>query len=136
MTERKTIGRLVLQIALGIFFVVSGVWALQGKSTNEIALAVHKVLTGDAASIVAIAFGVVEVIAGAFLILRLFINIASTLDKTLMLIIAIAWICAIVLLDVLGGNLLGGGTVPSIMAWLSRLSYHLLVLGALLTVRV
>lgn len=134
MTEKRSIGRMVLQIALGLFFVVGGVWTLQGQGTNEIAKAVHSVFKGDAASIVSIVFGVIEVIAGAFLILRLFINIASTLDRTLMFIILIAWIVAIALLDVLGGNLLGGGSTAGLMAWLYALSSHLLVLGAILCV--
>lgn len=136
MTERRSIGRLVLQIALGLFFVVGGVWTLQGTSSNEIATAVHAIMKGDAASIVCIVFGVIEVLAGAFLILRLLIPIAGTLDRTLTLIITIAWIAAIVLIDFLGGGLLGGGSMAGILSWLYKLGGHLLVLGALLTVRI
>lgn len=135
MTEKKTIGRMVLQIALGLFFAIGGVWTLQGQG-NEIAAAVHTVLKGDIASIAAIVMGIIEVIAGAFLILRLFISIASTLDRTLMLIITVAWIAAIVLLDFLGGSFLGGGSTQGIMKWLYALSQHLLVLGALLCLQI
>lgn len=140
MTRRETslkgdswwIGRLVLQIALGLFFLVGGIWTLQGGKANEIAVAVHRIFNGDAAAIISIVFGVIEVIAGAFLILRLLIPVASTLDRTLTLIITLAWLTAIVLIDFLGGNILGGGTIGGTLSWLYTLGSHLLVLGALL----
>lgn len=135
VSQRKTIGHLVLQIALGLFFIVGGVWTLQGQG-NEIAAAVHSILKGDAASIVAIVMGVIEVIAGAFLILRLFINVALPLDRTLMLIITVAWVCTIVLLDFLGGSFLGGGGTQGVMRWLYVTAQHLLVLGSLLCLQI
>lgn len=126
---KRSIGYAVLQIALGLFFIVTGIWTLQGGTGNEIATAINKVFSGDVRQIVRIVFAIIEVLAGVFLILRIFMAVASSLDTILMVIIMIAWICAIVLLDFISGNF------SNILTWLNRFAYHLLVLGAVIVVK-
>lgn len=134
-TESRSIGYLFLQIALGIFFLVSGIWTLQGGKGNEIASAIRSVLNGGAANVCCIVFGVIEVIAGVFLILRLFAAVSASIDTPLRFVIMIAWVVAVLLIDFIGKGALPRGGMGSFLSWLFRLSNHLLVLGALLIVR-
>lgn len=133
--HEHSIGYLFLQIALGLFFLVSGIWTLQGSSGNEIAVAIKSVLSGDSAQICCIVFGIIEVLAGIFLLLRMFVSFSSPIDTVLMVIIMIAWIVSIVLIDFLEKGALPAGNFSSILKWLKAFAYHLLVLGAIITVR-
>jgi len=45
-TERRSIGYMLTQIALGLYFFVTGIWTLQGGNGNEIAAAVKSVTGG------------------------------------------------------------------------------------------
>ena len=56
----RTVGTLILQIALGLMFVVSGIWTLQGSRGDEIASAIYSIFNGDAARVVCIVFGFVN----------------------------------------------------------------------------
>ena len=131
-TERRSIGYMLTQIALGLYFFVTGIWTLQGGNGNEIAAAVKSVTGGDTARIV---FGIIEVLAGLFLLLRIFVTFSSPIDTILMVIIMIAWIAAIVLLDFIGRGALPSGSIDSVLRWLSTLSRHLLVLGGIVIVK-
>ena len=83
MMSRRSIGLGValVQIALGLFLIASGIITLQfeggflgrlqaGFSGNEVAKAVYSIFDGDIANIVIIAVGICELLAGIFLILR------------------------------------------------------------------
>ncbi|MBR7064316.1 MAG: hypothetical protein IKI31_04135 [Treponema sp.] len=99
----RSIGHLLLQIALGVFFVVTGIWTLQNGSGNEIATAINKLFSGDMQKMMRLLFGIIEVLAGAFLLLRMFVSFSSSIDTLLMVVVMIAWLVSIVLLDVLNG---------------------------------
>ncbi len=131
--REHSIGYLFLQIAVGLFFLVSGIWTLQGSSGNEIAVAIKSVLSGDSAQIACIVFGIIEVLAGIFLLLRMFVTFSAPIDTVLMVIIMIAWIASIVLIDFLEKGALPAGNFASILKWLKAFAYHLLVLGAVIT---
>ena len=147
-TAKKFLGTLVLQIALGLFLLTFGILTLQldgtffGKlnaiaSGNEIALAVNSFLTGEAATIVIILLGICELIAGVGLLLELFVSMGK-LANIFNFIVLIAWIVVIVVIDVMGAGGLVNGACKSLATFLSFLksfSSHLLVLGALLTIR-
>jgi uncharacterized membrane protein YphA (DoxX/SURF4 family) len=135
LQREHSVGYLFLQVALGLFFLVSGIWTLQGSSGNEIAVAIKSVLSGDSAQISCIVFGIIEVLAGIFLLLRMFVTFSSPIDTILMVIIMIAWIASIILIDFLEKGALPAGNFASILRWLKALAYHLLVLGAVITVR-
>ena len=73
MAERHSIGYMLTQIALGLYFFVTGIWTLQGGNGNEIAAAVKSVTGGDTARIICLVFGIIEVLAGLFLLLSPFL---------------------------------------------------------------
>lgn len=126
-----SIGRLLLQIALGVMLVIGGIWALIGGGDFG-AEAFRSIFKGDARKILIIFYGIIELIAGLFILLELFLG--DLLGKFLnicILIIAIIWIIAIVLSDFLNGNFLRGGFLP----WAWDFATHLLVLGGFLCIK-
>ena len=95
------IGTIFLQIALSMLFIVGGIWTLQSGNGDEISQAIKYIFSGDVSKILCIVFGIIEIIAGVFLFLRLFLNIGTLFDSVLMIIILISWIAAIVIIDFL-----------------------------------
>lgn len=129
-----SIGRLLLQIAVGAMLTVAGIWALQGGGDEGIAAIKYLIGARDFERILCIAFGIIELIAGVFLILALFIgDKIGALGKVLTLIIIIVWIIAIVLIDFLGNH--GLFKQNNFLNWLYNFAYHLIVLGALLVLQ-
>lgn len=125
----------VLNLAVGAMLAVGGIWALQGGGDFGCA-AIKSVFSGDLARILAIAFGVIELLSGIFIILQLFIgDRMGTFGSILKLIVVIVWAAAIVLADFLGnGGLLHGGA-NNFLNWLYTFAMHLIVLCALLVTR-
>ncbi|MBP5588049.1 MAG: hypothetical protein J6X37_04920 [Treponema sp.] len=123
-------GRLLLQIALGAMLVVGGIWALTGGGDFG-CVALKAVFSGSLLKTLKIVFGVIELLAGAFLIIELFAgDIFGKIDNILMMIIWIVWIVAIVLGDFLGGS--GLFKAGFSWEWLYGFAAHLIVLGAML----
>ncbi|MDD5928487.1 MAG: hypothetical protein PUC37_01665 [Spirochaetales bacterium] len=133
--QNRTIGTIILQIALALLFIVSGIWILQGSRGDEIAKAIYSIFDGDIAKVICIIFGVIEIVAGVFLVIRLFVFLNTGLDTVLMIIIMICWIVAIVMIDFIGKNGLFNSFDKDFLAYLSRLASHLLVLGAIVKVK-
>ena len=133
--KNRTIGTLVLQIALALLFIVSGIWTLQGGKGDEIATAFYSIFSNDLAKVLCICFSIIEIIAGVFLILRLFVFLNTRLDSVLMIIILICWILAIIMIDFIGKNGLFYNLDKNFLSYLSRLASHLLVLGAIIEVK-
>lgn len=122
-----SIGRILLQIALGLMLAVAGIWALQGGGDAG-ASALASIFKGDALKIMKIVYGVVEIIAGFFLLIDLFFGDRfGALETVLMIILMIVWIAVIVLCDFLGGSFLR----PSFLIWAYHFAEHLIVLGAI-----
>ena len=150
MATRRSIGLgvVLVQVALGLFFIASGILTLQldsgflgrlqaGFGGNEVATAVYSILKGDVANIVIIAVGVCELLAGIFLILRFFMGVGLLADIVL-IVIMVVWVAVIVLTDILGsGGLLKGAldSFGSIVSFLKVFAAHLLVLGGILIVK-
>jgi uncharacterized membrane protein YphA (DoxX/SURF4 family) len=132
---RKSIGTLVLQIALGLLFIVGGIWTIQGARGDELAAAFYSIFDNDIAKVISIVFAIIEMVAGVFLILRLFLNINTKLDTLLLLIIMIVWIVAIILMDFLGSDGLLKNLDDGFLGWVNRFARHLLVFGAVLKVK-
>ncbi len=149
--NHRTLGMVILQLALGLFFIVTGLITLQLDSGffgqikasfmgNEVASAIsHLVSNKSVANILIIVFGIIEFLAGIFLLIHLFVATGTNFTEALMIIIMIVWLIVIIIVDVLGHNgLLGGhvfGNIRSVMTFLKQLSAHLLVLGAVMTVK-
>ena len=132
-----SLGRLLLQIAVGAMLTVAGIWALQGGGDAGIAAIRSIIEARNIESILCIVFGIIELIAGVFLILSVFIGDKfGSLGKILMIIIMIVWIVAIVLIDFLGsGSLLKHGSHWNFLSWLYGFAYHLIVLGAIIVLQ-
>ena len=132
-----SLGKLLLQIAVGAMLTVAGIWALQGGGDAGVAAIRHIIEARNIESILCIVFGVIELIAGVFLILELFIGEKlGGLGKILMIIIMVMWIIAIVLIDFLGsGSLFNHGSRWNFLSWLYDFAYHLIVLGALVVLQ-
>lgn len=132
-----SLGRLLLQIAVGAMLSVAGIWALQGGGDAGIAAIRDLIDARNVESILCIVFGIIELIAGVFLILELFIgDKIGSLSKILMIIIMIVWIIAIVLIDFIGsGSLLNHGSRWNFLSWLYNFAYHLIVLGAIVVLQ-
>lgn len=131
----KTLGTIILQIALGLLFIVSGIWILQGARGDEIATAIYSIFDNDVAKVLCIVFGIIEIIAGTFLLLRLFVYLNTNLDALLMVIIMICWIVAIIVIDFVGSDSLFNNFDRGFLPFLNRFAKHLLVLGAIIKVK-
>lgn len=139
-TERRTwsAALLLLQIAVGVMLAIGGIQALQGggdfaaKSIKSI----FSGFSGDLANILAVVFGVIELLVGIFMILKIVIGDRfGSFGSVLAFIAIIVWIVAIVLSDIIGaGSILSGGA-NSFLSWLYVFAQHLVILGALLAVR-
>ena len=95
--------------------------------------ALATIFKGGVLKTLQIVFGVIELLAGVFLIIELFTgDIFGKLDNLLMIIIWIVWIVGIVLGDFLGGaGLFKSGFS---WAWLYAFASHVIVLGAMLCI--
>lgn len=136
-TEKSgwTAALLILQIAVGAMLAVGGIWALQGGG-DFAARAIKGLVSGNAGNILVIAFGVIELLVGVFMILKIVIGDRfGSFGTVLALIAIIVWIVAIVLSDILGaGGILNGGA-KNFLEWLYTFAQHLIILGAILAVR-
>lgn len=115
----------IIQIALGLLLAIGGIWGLQGGGDFGIA-ALRDIFDDNAEKIVVVVFSVIELLAGLYLILELFIGDLGKFDNILMLVILIVWIVAIVL-----GDFINGFLKPNFIEWLWTLAGHLVVLGAI-----
>jgi hypothetical protein len=114
----------LIQLSLGLLLAIGGIWGLQGGGDFGIN-ALKKVFDGSAENIIVIVFSVVELLAGLYLVLELFIGDLGKFDNILMLIIMIVWIVAIVLSDFINGDF------NPFIPWLWDFASHLVVLGAI-----
>ncbi len=123
--KAKSIGRFVLQLALGCMLVIGGIWALQGAGDFG-ADGIRKIFNGNVEKILVVVYGVIELLTGIFLIIELFTkDIFGKFDQILGLIIMITWIVAIVLGDIINGNF------NHFLPWLYGFASHIIILGAL-----
>ena len=136
-TEKSgwTAALLILQIAVGAMLAVGGIWALQGGG-DFAARAIKGLVSGNAGNILVIVFGVIELLVGVFMILKIVIGDRfGSFGTVLALIAIIVWIIAIVLSDILGANAILNGGAKNFLEWLYTFAQHLIILGAILAVR-
>ncbi len=136
-TEKSgwTAALLILQIAVGAMLAVGGIWALQGGG-DFAARAIKGLVSSNAGNILVIVFGVIELLVGVFMILKIVIGDRfGSFGTVLALIAIIVWIVAIVLSDILGANGILNGGARNFLEWLYTFAQHLIILGAILAVR-
>lgn len=130
-----TAALLILQIAVGAMLAVGGIWALQGGG-DFAARAIKGLVSGNAGNILVIVFGVIELLVGVFMILKIVIGDRfGSFGTVLALIAIIVWIVAIVISDILGANGILNGGAKNFLEWLYTFAQHLIILGAILAVR-
>lgn len=136
---KRTVGLIVLQIALAFFLIVAGILGLIRSNAGELGQAValldavfkSQIIT----TIIVISLAVAELIAGVFLIVEFFSG-EIRLTNIILIIFMILWIINIVLIDIIGpinGNVFG--STMSVLNYLSLLSRHLMILGAIIAVK-
>ncbi|MDO5774341.1 MAG: hypothetical protein Q4P16_08535 [Spirochaetales bacterium] len=136
-TEKSgwTAALFILQIAVGAMLAVGGIWALQGDG-DFAARSIKGLVSGNAGNILVIVFGVIELLVGVFMILKIVIGDRfGSFGTVLALIAIIVWIVAIVLYDILGANGILNGGAKNFLEWLYTFAQHLIILGAILAVR-
>lgn len=136
---KRSIGLIILQIAVSLFLLVSGVSGLMNSSAGELAPVVV-FLNGlfesrSIVTIMIIVLSVFEIIGGVFLFMEIFTTDLRVTDMILFILI-ILWIANIVLVDFIAPISEGSifRSVSSVLRYLSTLSSHLMVLGALVLV--
>ncbi len=104
---------------------------------GRIAKAIRSIFDGSIENALCIVMAVIEIILGVFLLLRLFINLGTSLDSVLMLIVMIIWVVFMVLVDALGNNGVLGVIKhgKDVLDFLYTFASHLIILGAIIKVR-
>lgn len=136
---KRGIGLTVLQIAVAIYLLVSGVTGLLRSSAGDLAPVVSFLndflKNPTVVTILVIVISICEIVAGFFLIAELFTTDLRVTDIIIFAFV-ILWVANIVLIDFLT-TLTEGSVFKSagnLLHYLSTLSSHLMVLGALITV--
>lgn len=135
----RSFGVIILQIAIALYLLVSGISGLNNSSAGDLAPLMdylQKLVGGTSAlSFAKIVLSVFEIVAGVFLLLELFTTDLRITDIILFVII-ILWIANIILVDFVVpiGNGRTFNSVSNVLKYLSVLSSHLMVLGGLLVV--
>lgn len=123
-----SIGRIIVQLALGVMLAVAGIWALAGKGGDDAVNALRHLFNGDARDIIVLVFAVIELLAGILLIVKFFAGESfGKFSNILGIIIIVVWVIAIVLMDFLNGNL-----EIAKLSWWYELAGHCVILGSLI----
>ena len=136
---KRTVGLVTLQIALAFFLIVAGILGLTRSSGGEleqvVALLDGLFRSSVITTVIIITIAIAELIAGVFLIVEFFSG-EIKLTNIILVIFMILWIVNIILLDILGainGNVFKN--VTALLPYLSQLSRHLMILGAIIAVK-
>lgn len=146
--KNASIGKLILQLAIGTLLVVAGIWVFSNTNSggDEAVKAIRKIFDDkDFGKMIGIVFGAIELVAGAFLILEPFVGIIRNYTSLVIIAVLAIWIVATILIDFCGTGS-GGLLKPSIaigdiektedfLKWLYQFAGHLTVIGALLYLR-
>lgn len=146
--KNASIGKLILQLAIGALLVVAGIWVFSNTQSggDEAVKAIRKIFDNkDFGKMIGIVFGAIELVAGAFLILEPFVGIIRNYTSLVIIAVLAIWIVATILIDFCGTGS-GGLLKPSIaigdiektedfLKWLYQFAGHLTVIGALLNLR-
>ncbi|MBQ0039097.1 MAG: hypothetical protein KBS64_01550 [Treponema sp.] len=126
--DTNVIAGLILTLAVGCMLAISGIYALQGKAAGDLAVkGLKAIFDGNVEGVIITVFGVVELLAGIFIVLKCFIgDRMGSFGNILSLIVLIVWVVVIVLADIVNG--IGK---PNFLAWLLQFSKDLIIFGAI-----
>jgi hypothetical protein len=130
-----SLGVLLMNIAVAAYLFATGIIGLAGRNLKtlltgggDIRMAVESLFgRGDLSNILIIVLAVLAIVAGVFILLKLFGVKISGLDMILV-ILAIVWLAFIILVDIIYPL----KNRPDFLAWLLTFSCHLMALGGLL----
>ncbi len=136
---KRSAGLATLQVALAFYLIVAGILGLMRSNAGELAgvmsLLNNLFSSATITTIIVITLAIAELIAGVFLIVEFFSG-QIHLTSVILLIFIVLWIVNIVLIDIIG--LVNGNyfrSTAGVLAYLSQLSRHLMILGATLAIK-
>ncbi len=132
---RKSIGALIVQIAVALYLFVNGIWGLSNKSSDFGKVFGTIFGKGDFTGFITIVFSVCALVAGIFLILEL-LNVSFAFTDIIILVFLIIWIIYMVFADIINPIRASNSMFRqgNWLAYLRDLSSHLMVLGAFFSV--
>lgn len=136
----KNFGLTVLQIALAFFLIVSGILGVMQSSSGELKYVVgflNSIFKNNSVITMGIIFTIAisELIAGVFLIVEFFSG-KIQLTSIILIVFIVLWICNMIMIDfaaIIGSD--SFKNLNDVLAYISRLSHHLMILGACITVK-
>jgi len=124
------LGLFLLNIAVALYLFANGILGLTKTRNSEFFKMVGTIFgSGKFTEVLTVILSVCAIVAGVFLLLTLFRNNVA-LTELILLVFIILWIIYIILVDII--NPLKGGSV-GFLTYLTILSAHIMVLGALLS---
>jgi len=126
----KSIGGIVLNFAVAIYLLATGILGLTGRKyfpDGEIRRAVTSLFKGNIAETLIVILAILAIAAGAFILLKFF-GIDVPITELLLVILAIVWVIFIIMIDVVYPINKGG---VNFVDWLRSLGSHLMVLGGI-----
>ena len=127
----KSIGLFILNIAVAIYLLATGILGLTGRKyfpDAEIRRAVTSLFKGDFAEILIVILSVLAIAAGAFILLKFF-GISIPITELLLVILAIVWVVFIIMIDIVYP--LNHSRGYNFVEWLRVLGAHLMVLAGI-----
>lgn len=124
---RKTNSLFFLQLSLALVFIAFGIAGLisYNSSLNEVSRALARMF-GSSTNFVPVVVSIVELIAGAFLLLVLFVEVSPNAVRGISFVILVLWIVNIVI-----AYFANGIFQPTFFAWLYNLAPNLVILCGL-----
>jgi hypothetical protein len=124
--RNRGIGVFVMNIAVAAYLFATGIFGFRGG--GEIRDAVTSLFgTGALTDVLIIVLAVLAVVAGVFILLRLF-GLVFPMSNLILIILAIAWLVFIIMIDVVHSLKVR----PEFVGWLQTFGAHLMVLGGML----
>lgn len=113
----------LLQLALGVFFLMLGIMGL-GNYNSRLSEVARFFGRDDTLRVV---MSVVEIVMGVILVLGLFMSVADDITKVLMIVLFVLWALYMVLNLFLNHSFLE----PNTVVWLYNLAWHSVILASI-----
>jgi len=128
----KSIGGVLLNIAVAVYLLATGILGLTGRKffpDGEIRKAVTSLFKGDLAETLIVILGILAIAAGAFILMKFF-GIVIPVTELVLIVLAVVWIVFIVMIDVV--TPLNSKRDVNFVEWMRNFGAHLMVLAAII----